>query len=94
MWWFDISPPQITPRPDSPNRDPCRSHQHVSATLLARQLLDVLDDHLVPTRRLADEDTWIGPAARILRDDLHSLHRRLHVVVEDWLALDHPFAES
>lgn len=65
----------------------------MSVSFLARHLLDVVDDHLTTTRRLADEDTWIGPAAQALRDDLRTLHHRLHRLAEDWLALGRQFAE-
>lgn len=66
----------------------------MSAAVLARQLLEVLDDHLVPARRLADADTWVGPAARDLYDDLHSLHRCLQDVAEAWMALGHESLEA
>lgn len=93
MSWFGGSRRPTAPRPESPKGDGPRPHLAVSASRLAHQLLDTLDDHLVPTRRLADEQTWIGPAARALQDDLRVLERRLQQLADDWLALGRQASE-
>ena len=65
----------------------------MSASRLAQQLLDTLADHLAPTRRLADEHTWTGPAAQALQDDLRVLEGLLQQLADDWSALSRQVPE-
>jgi len=50
---------------------------------LAARLDDLIDGPLTTSRRLCGAETWLGPTARALEDDLHAMSRRLQVAVED-----------
>lgn len=50
---------------------------------LAARLDDLIDGPLATCRRLCGEETWLGPSARALDDDLHAMYRRLQVAVDD-----------
>lgn len=53
-----------------------------------RELDEVVDDHLASVQRLAGEDTWTGPSARALQEDLQRLRHRLRRLADDWHALE------
>lgn len=50
---------------------------------LAARLDDLIDGPLITGRRLSGEETWLGPTARALEDDLYAMHRRLLNAAED-----------
>lgn len=50
---------------------------------LAARLDELIDGPLTTGRRLCGEETWLGPTARALDDDLRAMHRRLLDAAED-----------
>ena len=50
---------------------------------LAARLDDLIDGTLTTCRRLCGQETWLGPTARALEDDLHAMHHRLLTAAED-----------
>lgn len=60
-----------------------RSRPQCQVRNLAARLDDLIDGPLAVSRRLCGEETWCGPTARALDDDLHAMYRRLQVAADD-----------
>lgn len=50
---------------------------------LAARLDDLIDGPLTICRRLGGEETWTGPTARAVEDDLSAMRHRLAGMAED-----------